>query len=184
MTTYVTVFPYSYKWHSHSVQYTSCATSESTHKADAELLQGCVSWPYAGCWGLTFMCWGCPNRPIRCFCFRCSVIWRRQRRQILRKKTSQNIHLLALVSSFCCIHGQLVWSIALIDSFFSCHFIEAKPNAAQSVHGAELKHILLKSCQSCHTQPLCLLTKAAEYELLKVKLSQKKFWRSSKAHES
>ncbi len=28
----------------------------------------------AGCWGFMFMCWGCPNRPILCFCFLCSVI--------------------------------------------------------------------------------------------------------------
>lgn len=34
--------------------------------------------PQAGCCGLMFMCGGCPRRPIRCFCFLCSVIYKRR----------------------------------------------------------------------------------------------------------
>lgn len=52
MTTYVTVFPYSYKCHSNSVRYTSCATSESTRNADAEMLQGCVKLTLRGLLGV------------------------------------------------------------------------------------------------------------------------------------
>lgn len=58
------------------------------HAAEAEPLQGRVSRPYAGCWGLTFMCWGCPNRPIRCFCFLCSVIWEHRRDRFLNRAPS------------------------------------------------------------------------------------------------
>lgn len=31
---------------------------------------------YAGCCGFTLIEAGCPRRPIRCFCFLCSVIWK------------------------------------------------------------------------------------------------------------
>lgn len=31
---------------------------------------------YAGCWGFTLIEGGWPRRPIRCFCFLCSVIWK------------------------------------------------------------------------------------------------------------
>lgn len=75
---YVTAFFFffSYCFKSHSVQCAWCSRSVLTHSrcwvGFGALLAGC----YAGCWGLTFKCWGCPKRPIRCFCFLCSVIWK------------------------------------------------------------------------------------------------------------
>lgn len=123
MTTYVTVSPYCYKLHSHSVQYT--LTSE--WGLNAPSTQGWVSWPYAGCWGLTFMCWGCPNRPIRCFCFLCSVIWRSQTKKLKDLSshhstcTSVGMHILFCC---CCCCWQLFLYTLLHRFILSCRFTE------------------------------------------------------------
>lgn len=67
---YVMVCPYCHKL----VQYAFRATSERP-------LGLLLAQSYAGCCGLMFMCCGCPSRPIRCFCFLCSVIWKRQKKK-------------------------------------------------------------------------------------------------------
>lgn len=63
----------------------------------------------------------------------------------------------------------------------SCHFTETNKCCTKSAHcwtETDAFEILPAS-----SSPLpCLLTKAAEYKLLILKLSQKKFQRSSKAH--
>lgn len=57
---YVTARPYCCTWRRRILSITSVPPAR----------------PYAGCWGLMFMCWGCPSKPMRCFCFLCSVIWK------------------------------------------------------------------------------------------------------------
>lgn len=56
--------------------YTTCLmTKLSYSRSSPTATTGQSPAVYAGCCGLTFMCCGCPSRPIRCFCFLCSVIW-------------------------------------------------------------------------------------------------------------
>lgn len=68
--------------------------------------------PQAGCCGLMFMCGGCPRRPIRCFCFLCSVIYKRRYThtharyttevpsELLRNFYSQKHNILKLLRGF------------------------------------------------------------------------------------
>lgn len=153
MTTYVTVFPYRYKLLS-ALQSLSKVCTLPTRCCEP------LPWPYAGCWGLTFMCWGCPNRPIRCFCFLCSVIWRAHTQ---KKKDFKN--------NSTCWHARLLpaeragsLSPLSIDSFFHTA-LQKLTNDAQSLHAAKLKRILFEILASSSTL-LRLLTKAREYKLL------------------
>lgn len=105
ITTYVTVFPYRYKLHSHLV-----------HMRCDLWMQGRVSGAHAGCWGLTFMCWGCPNKPIRCFCFLCSVIWKSQKD---RWRTGQKKKKIIVPAPLACTSSSAAAeSFSLIHSSF------------------------------------------------------------------
>ncbi len=71
----------------------------------------------AGCWGFMFMCWGCPNRPILCFCFLCSVI--------CQNKHKHNIYLFKINISHLLVasptHQACILCIRLCE--FVLHFL-------------------------------------------------------------
>lgn len=84
---YVMACPYCHKL----VQYAFRATCERP-------LGLLLARSYAGCCGLMFMCCGCPSRPIRCFCFLCSVIWKRQKKRLVFPQFIQPVLVLRIFS--------------------------------------------------------------------------------------
>ena len=102
----------------------------------------CSAESYAGCWGLTFMCWGCPNRPIRCFCFLCSVIYKTQKRYFQK---SSHLYL-------CWRARPLLLNMpaASLHRFaLSYHFEETTKRCTNSAHCWTERR--LKSCQPRHS---------------------------------
>lgn len=139
---YVTARPYCCTWRRRTLSITSAPPAR----------------PYAGCWGLMFMCWGCPSKPMRCFCFLCSVIWKKHKRPTLVHDSS---HLsrsrpLPLTGPRC----------LAVDS----------PH--RSVHSKRLTEA------TATVQLQIYLLTEAEYKRLITKLGHMKFQRSSKASES
>lgn len=123
--------------------------------------------PYAGCCGLMFMCWGCPSRPMRCFCFLCSVIWKQDRKHRLLDVSS---HL----SNSC---------PRPLSGPRSPAASEPRSLTVDSPHRSVRSKSLREVTAEGQPQ-IYLLTKAAEYQLLIMKLGHMKFQRSSKVSES
>lgn len=178
MTTYVTVFPYCYKLHSHSVRYTLCAASEwglHTPSRQTQTPSQASSGPCqlnltqaAGGWHSCAE--GVPTGQSAASVSSVpSSEWHR--------KDKKSFHL------YLCRHPRpvLLNTLHIHQFILSHHFTET----------------MLKLCMRCSTETdafeilsassstlFCVLTEAAQYKRLILKPRRKKFQRSSKAPES
>lgn len=145
MTTYVTVFPYRYKLNAHSGKHTCCAASERLHALSRHNRCWTASEPRlvdlmqaAGGWRSCAE--GVPTGQSAASAS--SVLSSEDHTQEIsfKKGEKKSLHLAPPLAN---TH---LPCIIFIDSFFRITW-QKLPNAAQALHAAELKQLLLKSCR-------------------------------------